>query len=42
MKVQVIGKGKAQTKYNEAYVTVIDDRKNMFDVMSSDLRRFFE
>ena len=41
MKVQVIGKGKAQTRYNESYVTVIDDRKNIFDVMSSDLRKFF-
>ncbi len=42
MKVQVIGKGKSNTKYRESYVTVIDDRKNTFDVMSSDLRKFFK
>jgi|11_taG_2_1085331.scaffolds.fasta_scaffold20588_6 hypothetical protein len=42
MKVQVIGKGKSQTKYRESYITVIDNRKNTFDVMSSDLRKFFK
>ena len=42
MKLQVIGKGKSQTKYRESYVTVIDNRKNTFDIMSSDLRKFFK
>lgn len=42
MKVQVIGKGKAQTKYCQSYVTVIDDRNNEFDIFSSDLKRHFE
>ena len=42
MKAQVIGKGKSNTKYSESYITVIDDRQNTFDVMSSDLRKFFK
>ena len=42
MKVQVIGKGKAQTKYRQSYVTVIDDRNNEFDIFASDLKRHFE
>ena len=42
MKVQVIGKGKAQTKYRQSYVTVIDNRNNEFDVFASDLKRHFE
>ena len=41
-KVQVIGKGKAQTKYSESYVTVIDHRNNQFDIFASNLRRHFK
>ena len=42
MKLKVIDKCKAQTKYRESYVTVTDERKNTFDIMSSDLRKFFK
>ena len=41
-RVQVIGKGRANTKYRESYVTVIDNRKNQFDIFASDLRKHFE
>ena len=37
--LKVIGKGKAQTKYRESYVTVIHDNQE-FDIFASDLRRF--
>ena len=40
--VQVIGKGRANTKYSESYVTVIDHRNNQFDIFSSDLRKHFQ
>ena len=39
--VEVIGKGKANTKYRESYVTVIDNRNNQFDIFASDLRKHF-
>ena len=39
--VEVIGKGKANTKYRESYVTVIDNRNNQFDVFASVLRKHF-
>jgi len=42
LRVQVIGKGKGNTKYRESYVTVIDNRNNEFDIFASDLKRFFE
>ena len=35
----VIGKGKAQTRYRESYVTVTNDQYT-FDIMSSYLRNF--
>ena len=35
----VIGKGKAQTKYNESYVTVTNNQYT-FDIMASYLRNF--
>lgn len=35
----VIGKGKAQTKYREGYVTVTYNQYT-FDIMATDLRRF--
>lgn len=41
-RVKVIGKGKADTKYRQSYVTVIDDRNNEFDIFASDLKRHFE
>ena len=43
-KVQVIGKGKANTKYRQSYVTVCftDHRNNEFDIFASDLKRHFE
>mgnify|MGYP000365303181 CR=1 FL=1 len=37
--LKVIDKGRAQTKWNESYVTVIHKGKQ-FDIFSSDLRRF--
>ena len=42
LRVQVIGKGKGNTKYRESYVTVIDNRNNEFDIFASDLKRHFE
>ena len=42
MRVQVIGKGKANTKYCESYVTVIDNRNNEFDIFASSLKKHFE
>ena len=41
-KVKVLSKGKAETKYRQSYVTVIDDRNNEFDIFASDLKRHFE
>lgn len=41
-RVQVIGKEKANTKYLESYVTVVDDRNNEFDIFASNLKRHFE
>ena len=41
-KVQVVGKGKAHTKYRQSYVTVVDHRNNEFDIFASDLKRHFE
>ena len=38
-KLIVIGKGKAQTKYRESYVTVIHNNQE-FDICSSELRRY--
>ena len=40
-KVAVIGKGKAQTKFRESYVTVVHNQ-HTFDIQASDLRRFCE
>ena len=37
--LNVIGKGKAETKYRESYVTV-KHNQYVFDIMASDLRRF--
>ena len=41
-KVRVLSKGKAQTKYRQSYVTVVDHRNNEFDIFASDLKRHFE
>ena len=38
-KLAVIGKGKAETKFRESYVTVVHNQ-HTFDIMASDLRRF--
>ena len=38
-KVAVIGKGKADTKYRQGYVTVVHNQ-HKFDIQASDLRRF--
>lgn len=40
-KVAVIGKGKADTKYRQGFVTVVHNQ-HKFDIMASDLRRFCE
>jgi len=37
--LKVVGKGKAQTRYRDSYVTVTYNQYT-FDIMSSDLRRF--
>lgn len=42
MKVKVLSKSKAQTKYRQSFVTVIDHRNNEFDIFASDLKRHFE
>jgi len=42
MKVKVLSKSKAQTKYRQSYVTVVDHRNNEFDIFASDLKRHFE
>ena len=40
-KLAVIGKGPAETKFRESYVTVVHNQHE-FDIMASDLRRFCE
>ena len=40
-KLVVIGKGKAETKYRQSYVTVVYNQ-HKFDIMASNLRRFCE
>lgn len=42
VKVKVLSKGKADTKYSVSYVSVIDDRNNEFDIFASDLKKHFE
>lgn len=38
--LQVINKGKSQTKWAESYVTVQNNAGKEFDILASDLRRF--